>query len=381
MAKGYDQIEGLDYNETFSPVVRMATMRLLFAISAILDLEVQQMDVKTAFLNGDLNEVIYMKQPQGFIHKETENLVCLLGKSIYGLKQSPRMWNENIKSFLFKLGFVRSIKDNGLYTLQKGEIFVWLALFIDDCFLFSNNTNLLKKVKIALSNKYDMTDMGDLSSGLNLFITRDRDKKVLTLSQAKYIEKKLQQFNMSYAKPMSTPLEVNCKLECVKDISQEEEEMMKTIPYKSAVGALMYLAITSRPDISYAVSMMAQYNSMPRENHWSCVKRILRYLNGTINEGLIYEGDTSLEVVGFCDADWAGDSIKRKSRSGYIFILGNGPISWNSVKQTCIAQSSAEAEYYAGGEATTEAIWIRHILEEMGFPQRSPTKIYCDSQS
>ena len=177
------------------------------------------------------------------------------------------MWNENINSFLLKLGFIRSIKDNGLYILQKGEIFVWLALYVDDCFLFSNDIHLLKKVKEALSKYYDITDLGDLSSSLNLYITRDRDKKILTLSQAKCIEKKLQQFNLSHAKPMHTPLEANCNLHCVKEISQEEDNIMKTIPYKSVVGALMYLAIASRLDICYAVNMVAQYNSNPRQNH------------------------------------------------------------------------------------------------------------------
>ena len=180
VAKEYDQIEGLDYNENFSLVVMMATMRILFAISAILDLELQQMNVKTAFLNGDLNEVIYMQQPEGFIHNETQNLVCLLGKSIYDLKQSPKMWNEKISSFLLKLGFIMGIKDNGLYILQKGEIFLWLALYIDNFFLFSNNINLLKKVKEALSKQFDMIDLRDLSSGLNLYIIRDKDKKILT---------------------------------------------------------------------------------------------------------------------------------------------------------------------------------------------------------
>ena len=321
-----------------------------------------------------------MQQPKAFIHKETQNLVCLLGKSIYGLRQSPRMWNENINLFLLKLGFIKSIKDNGLYILQKGAIFVWLALYVDDFFLFSNDINLLKKLKKAVSKHYDMIDLRYFSSGLNLYITRDIDKKILTLSQAKYIGKKLQQFNFSHAKPMHTPLEANCNLHCVKEISQEEDNIMKTIPYKSIVEALMYLAITSRPDICYVVSMVAQYSSNPRQNHWSYVKRIFRYLNGIINYGLFYDGNGSLELIGFCDVEWTSDSINRQSKSGYIFILGNGPISEDGVKQKAIAQSSVEAEYYVAG-VTTEAIWIRHILEEMGFPQRNPTKLFCDSHS
>ena len=174
---------------------------------------------------------------------------------------------------------------------------------IDDCFLFSNDINLLKKIKKALSKHYDMTDLGDLSSGLNLYITRDRDKKILTLSQAKYIEKKFQQFSLNHAKLMHTPFEANCNLHCMKEISQKEDNIMKIIPYKSTVGALMYLAITSRLDICYAISMVAQYNSNPKQNHWSCVKRTFRYHNGTINDGLFYDENGSLELIEFCDAD------------------------------------------------------------------------------
>ena len=173
-----------------------------------------------------------------------------------------------------------------------------MALYINDCYLLNNDFNLLKKMKEVLSKKYDMINMRDHSSFLNLYITRNRDKKILSLSQAKYIEKKLQQFNLSHAKPMHTALEANCNLLCVKEISQKDEDIMKTVPYKFAVEALMYLAITSRVDICYAISMVAQYNSKLRQNHWSCIKRILRYLNGTTNNG-----NGSLKVIGFCDTD------------------------------------------------------------------------------
>ena len=180
---------------------------------------------------------------------------------------------------------------------------------------------------------------------------------------------------------MHTPLEANYNLHRVKEISQEEDNIMKTILYKSVVGALMYLAITSRLDICYAISIVAQYNSNPKQNHWSCVKRIFRYLNGTINDGLFYDGNESLELIGFYDVDWTGDPINRQSRSGYVFILGNGPISWNNVIQKAIAQFSTKAEYYTTCEAITEGIWIKHIVEEMGFLQRNPIKIFCDNQS
>jgi hypothetical protein len=187
---------------------------------------------------------------------------------------------------------------------------------------------------------------------------------------------------MENAKPMATPLETGCYSLYIQDvITKEEEEFMKNIPYKSATGSLMYLVMTSRPDIAQAVSVVSQYTTNPRTKHWSAVKRIFCYLRGTMQEGLRFKGNGNIEIIGYCDSDLGGDKQTRKSRSRYVFMLANAAIIWRSTKQKAIAQSSAEAEYMAANEATKDAIWLRHLLDEMGILQKGPMKINCDSQS
>ena len=212
------------------------------------------------------------------------------------------MWNEHIHKFLENLGFKRSIKDYGLYILSEGKIIMWLAFYIDDSFLISNDSNSTNKIKAALSKKYEMSDLEDLYSRLNMQITRKTNEYILKLNQTKYIGKILKEFNMDNAKPMATPLKTDCYSLYIQDvITKEEEEFMKNIPYKSATGSLMHLVMTSRPDIAQAVSAVSQYTTNPRTKHWSAVKRIFCYFRGTMQEGLRFKGNGNIEIIGYYD--------------------------------------------------------------------------------
>ena len=251
VAKGYSQVEGVDYDEIFSPVAKLTSIRFVLSVAAAYDLEVEQMDVKTAFLHGDLEEEIYMRQPEGFEAKGKENLVCKLKKSLYGLKQSPRMWYQKFDTYMLQLDFVRSNSDHCVYVKRAGDQFVILTLYVDDMLLIGNNMKMVKSVKNLLAKKFDMKDLRPANFILGMQITRDREKRKLWLGQEKYIKEILKKFNMMDCKPVGTPMSSGTKLsaeQCPK--TDEEIEEMARVPYASAVGSLMYAMVCTRPDIA-----------------------------------------------------------------------------------------------------------------------------------
>jgi transposase InsO family protein len=384
VAKGYAQKEGIDYNETFAPVAKMTSIRILLALAAIEDLEVHQMDVKTAFLNGDLEEEIYMDQPEGYILEGEEQLVCKLSKTLYGLKQSPRAWYKKIDEYFASQSLIKSHVDPNIYVLRRSDgSFIIIALYVDDLMLVSNDMKLLLKTKRNLAGRFEMKDLEEIHYILGVQILRNRKIRKIYLSQQKYVENVLERFGMKDCKPLATPLDSNSKL--TRDMSPqnpEEVEEMKEIPYQNAVGSLVYAMISTRADISYPVGVVSQYMANPGPQHWIAVKRILRYLQGTSNHVLQYGGSPlSLQVIGYCDADYAGDIDTRRSTTGYTFLLAGGAISWNSKKQPTVALSTTEAEYMAATHATKEAIWLQRFFKDIGFLQDSPMTIYSDNQS
>jgi hypothetical protein len=383
--KGYSQVEGIDFGEIFSPVAKLTSIRFLLSIAAAFDLEVEQMDVKTTFLHGDLEEEIYMKQPEGFVVKGKKELVCKLKKSLYGLKQSPRMWYQKFDTYILGLGFVRSRVDHCVYSKQVGNHFIYVVLYVDDMLLVGNNMDVIKEVKSQLSSKFDMKDLGAANFILGMEIKRDRANRKLWLNQRKYVEMILQRFNMHGSKPVKVPIPIGVKLstdQCPK--TQEEEEDMSHVPYASAVGSLMYAMVCTRPDIAHAVGVLSRYMSKPGKEHWTTVKRVFRYLRGTTSYGLCYQGrpglDRVVDIHGFVDADWAGDLDRKRSTSGYVFNLFGGAISWMRKRQAVVALSTTEAEYMAATHASKEAVWLQRLCSGIGLVQQA-VRLDCDSQS
>ena len=385
VAKGYSQVPGIDFGDIFSPVAKVTSIRLLLSVAAAFDFEIEQMDVKTTFLHGDLEEEIYMKQPEGFMVKGKKELVCRLKKSLYGLKQSPRMWYQKFDTYIRGLGFTRSKEDHCVYFKLIGDRVIYLVLYVDDMLLIGNDKEIIQDLKTQLFSKFDMKDLGAANYILGMEIKRDRAKRKLWLNQRKYVETILQRFNMQDSKPVNVPIPVGVKLsaeQCPK--TQEEEEDMSRVPYASAVGSLMYAMVCTRPDIAHAVGVLSRFMSNPGKEHWTAVKRVFRYLRGTSDYGLCYQGRPGLEIMldirGFVDADWAGDLDQRRSTSGYVFSLFGGAVSWMSKRQSVVALSTTEAEYIAATHASKEAVWLQRLCSSMGLVQQA-IRIDCDSQS
>ncbi|CAN6567561.1 unnamed protein product [Malus baccata var. baccata] len=340
VAKGYRQREGINYEETFSHVAMNKSIRILLAIVAYHDYEIWQMDVKTAFLNGYLEEELYMTQPEGFVSK-----------------------------------FER--------TKVVGDAVVFLVLYVDDILLLGNDTAVLSSVKVWLSKTFHMKDLGDVSYVLGIKLYRDRSRKLIRLSQSMYIDKVLSRFQMEQSKKGLLPMRHGIHLsKSMGPKTPEEIRQMSAIPYASAIGSLMYAMICTRPDIAYAVSITSRYQSNPGSEHWAAVKTVLKYLRRIKDMFLIYGGATELRVEAYTDVDFQSDVDDRSSNSGYVFTLNGGAVSWKSKKQDVIVDSTTEAEYVAAAEASKEAFWMKKFITELGVVPTitSPVTLYCDNR-
>ena len=342
------------------------------------------MDVKTAFLNGDLEEEVYMKQPEGFSSSDGEHLVCKLKKSIYGLKQASRQWYLKFHEVICSFGFEENIMDQCIYQKVNGSKTYFLVLYVDDILLASNDKGLLYKVKQFLSRHFEMKDMGDASYVIGIKIDRDRDRYVLGLSQNTYIQKVLERFGMKDCSPSVAPIVKGDKFhmnQCPRN--DLEKEQMRNIPYASAVGSMMYAQVCTRPDIAFVVGMLGRYQSNPGLDHWRAAKKVMRYLQGTKDYMLMFRHTDSLEVVGYSDADFAGCVNSCKSTSGYIFMLADGAVSWRSAKQSLIATSTMEAEFVSCFEATSHGVWLKSFISGLRLVNTisRPLRIFCDNSA
>ena len=374
VVKGYRQKEGLDYFDTYSPVTRITSIRMLIALAAVHDLKIHQMDVKTAFLNGELEEEIYMEQPEGFIVPGKEKKVCRLVKSLYGLKQAPKQWHAKFDQVMLANGFKINECDKCVYIKNVMNHEVIVCLYVDDMLIMSKEIDDINATKRMLSSKFDMKDLGvaDLILGVRII----KNPQGLALSQSHYIEKVLDKFNYLNFNVVKTPIDLSCTFK--KNEGQSDSQL----EYARVLGSLMYIMNCTRPDIACVISKLSRYTSNPNQTHWMAMKRVLGYLKWTQHYALHYNKYPAV-IEGYSDANWITGSNDVKSTSGYVFILGGGAVSWKSSKQTCIARSTMESEFIALDKAGEEAEWLQNFLKEIPFWPKpvGPICIHCDSQA
>lgn len=368
VVKGFKQRKGIDYDQTFSPVSRMATIRALLSVSARENLYLTQFDVSTAFLNGKLKEEIYMRQPDGF--SDGTSKVCRLKRSLYGLKQAPRCWNSCFEEILLQKGFVQNSADCCLFTKTVEGKKILITLYVDD--------GLVATTDEALANQF-LKELGDTlkittkpaSYYLGLEIARCKDGSIC-VSQESYTKKILERFQMSQCNPVSTPIDRSQTSETGK--VKDEDNKEKKFPYREAVGALAYLMTGTRPDIAYAVGVVSRKLENPTEADWLRVKRIFRYLKGTISYGIRYNASCTRAVLdGYSDADHAGDEQTGRSTTGVTCLFAGGAVSWLSQRQASVAISTTEAEIVAASEGARELVWLQRVFSQLTCLEGIPT--------
>jgi hypothetical protein len=371
VAKGFTQTYGLDYTETFSPVAKLNSIRIIISLAANLDWPLHQLDVKNAFLHGDLTETVYMTQPPGFESKG--ECVCHLKKSIYGLKQSPRAWFDKFSKAVVSHGMTRSQADHFVFFKKTRTGIVILVVYVDDIVITGSDKEGIQILINHLSSSFLTKDLGKLRYFLGIEVARS--KAGISLSQRKYTLDILQDTGYLGSKPVATPMELNLKL-----MPDEGDFVDDPDTYRRLVSKLIYLTIT-QPDISYAVSIVSQFMTNPRVPHMNAVIRILKYLKNAPGRGLFYRSSGHLRIEGYTDADWAGSPSDRKSTTSYCTFIGGNLVTWRSKKQSVVARSSAEAEYRAMAHTICELTWLRTVLQEFGLLTQGPTPLYCDNQA
>jgi histone deacetylase 1/2 len=373
VAKGFKQKYGVDYEDTFSPVVKSATIRLVLSLAVSRNWKLRQLDVKNAFLHGVLEEEVYMRQPPGYFDPSRRGYICRLDKALYGLKQAPRAWYARLSSKLQDLGFSASKADTSLFFYNKGGVTIYMLVYVDDIVVVSSSDSAVDALLHDLGMAFALKDLGELHFFLGIEVKKVSDG--IILSQEKYAKELIARVNMTGCKPVDTPLSTSEKLSLVDGELLSSDDSTR---YRSIVGALQYITLT-RPDISYSVNKVCQFLHAPTTIHWTSVKRILRYLQGTVSLGLRLSKSSSILVSAFSDADWAGCPDDRRSTGGFAVFFGSNLISWSARKQATVSRSSTEAEYKALANATAEVIWIQTLLKELGVPQPRAACLWCDN--
>ncbi|KAJ9541276.1 hypothetical protein OSB04_027782 [Centaurea solstitialis] len=365
---------GIDCGETISPVVKPATIRTVLALALSHSWPIHQLDVKNAFLHGNLTETVYMYQPPGFRDKHPPDHVCLLKKSLYGLKQAPRAWYQRFADYVYSIGFHHSKCDHSLFIYKQGQHTAYLLLYVDDIILVTSSDALRQTFMKLLAAEFAMKDLGPLSYFLGISVTGHNDS--LFLSQQKYASEILERAGMTSCHASSTPVDTKSKLSSTSGTLLADGRTH----YRQLAGALQYLTFT-RPDISYAVQQVCMHMHSPRSSHMNALKRILRYIKGTLSHGLYLHRLPVKYLLSYTDADWAGCPDTRRSTSGYCVYLGDNLLSWSSKRQATLSRSSAEAEYRAVANVVSETCWLRNLLLELHHPPTHATLVYCDNVS
>ncbi|KAJ9544859.1 hypothetical protein OSB04_024566 [Centaurea solstitialis] len=372
VAQGYTQEEGIDYDDVFAPIARIEAIRLFLAFASYKGFKVYQMDVKSAFLYGTIDEEVYVCQPPGFEDPKYPDRVWKLRKALYGLHQAPRAWYDTLSSYLLENKFERGVIDKTLFIKRTKTDMLLVQIYVDDIIFGSTKEDMCKEFEELMHKKFKMSSMGELTFFLGLQVKQKRDG--IFINQSKYVTTMLQKFGMNDAKPASTPMETHKHL--TADVEGEEVDVHQ---YRSMIGSLMYLT-ASRPDIMFAVCVCARFQVRPKESHLHAVKRIFKYLKGQPKLGLWYPYDNSFDLVAYTDSDYGGANLDRKSTSGGCQFLGGRLVSWQCKKQTTVSQSTTEAEYIAASQCCSQVLWIQNQMQDYRLSFLH-TPIYIDNNS
>jgi hypothetical protein len=381
VAQGFSQRPGWDYVESFAPTIRLSVVCALFALAAADDLECDSIDITTAFLNGYLEEEIYMKPPEGYEQYSTDGrlLYCLLLKALYGLKQGGRQWYLKLSEVMKEIGFRKVRSEPCVYIWEDstgGKVVV--PTYVDDCYIIGKSKNGIQHIKAQLRKRFKLRDLGPSSWFLGVDIKRNRSTHTITLSQRQYIVDMLRDFGVEDCAPVKTPMVPGLRLEKpASPFSAEEVEFMKDKPYLRAIGKLTWLANGTRPDIAYAAGVLAclraSTTARGRPSEWTAVKHLLRCIKGTMDYKLQYGPHPHpTAFASFSDADFAGDADSATSTTGFVLLMGGGAVSWSSQLQSCVAHSTTEAEFIAGESCTRDMAFFLYISEDLGTRSHHP---------
>lgn len=363
VVRGFKQDErSFNYEDIYAPVAKMTTIRTLLSVGVENDFHFHQLDIKTAFLNGKLDDEVYLNAPPGI--PLGNNKVLKLKKALYGLKQASSCWNKTIHDFLEKSGFKRSENDYCLYSKTEDNVNVFLLIYVDDLIVGSSSLDLVKKVKSELSSKFKLKDKQELKYFLGLEIDHNREEGTLKVKQSNYTMKLLKRFNMEKCSISNVPIDPS--IVNLNHVNNEQCTKFVDKPYRELIGSLMYLMLGSRPDLCFSINYFSRYQTCYSEQLWNYLKQVLKYLKGTIDYGLIYRKSNKIvNLVGYVDSDWGGDTKDRKSVSGYLLKINNNIVHWSTKKQACVALSTTESELIALCACASEGLWLKKIILDL----------------
>ena len=382
VAQGFSQVPGVDYFNTFAPVADLVFIHAVLAIVAARNLEIHQIDIKGAYLNGELTdeEVVYMKQPPGYPVSSDSSQVLQLLKSLYGLKQAGRRWYKKLVEIMEALGFKRCGVDQAMFHCRKGSTLIIVLVHVDDFTIAGTSIFLILRFKIEIAKFVKITNLGDLHWILGIEVKRIHENHTIHLSQKSYINSMLQQYGFEDLKPVSLPMETSIRLTSAQSPTMTQEiAYMCNIPYQEAVGSLMYASLGTCPDITYAVQTVSYFSKNPGQAHWEVVKHIFRYLKGSKEIWLTYGGEKR-DLKGYADAD-GSMAEDRHAISVYAFLLHRGAASWAAKRQEIVSLSKTEIEYVAVMHASKDALWLRTLITQLFDTKLEPAPLFYDNQS
>ncbi|CAI7852702.1 unnamed protein product [Closterium sp. NIES-54] len=380
VARGFNQRQGVDFFQTFSPTPKMTTLRVLLHVAAQRDYELHSLDFSTAFLQGSLHEEIWLRRPPGFTGSFPVGTQWSLRRLVYGLRQAPREWHDTLRTTLAALGFAPSAADPSLFLRTDTTLPpFYVLMYVDNLVFATADTEALAHVKSELQKRHTCTDLGELTSYLGLRITRDRAQRTITLTQSHMVQQALQRFGFTYSSQLSNPLPTGHSFSA----PPSDESVEPSGAYPELVGCLMYLRTCTRPDLAYPLSILARYVApgRHRKEHMDAAKRVLRYFCSTSGMVLVLGGRARFVLTGHADASWVDDMASQRSSQGYTFRLGSGSVSWQSTRSSSVLSSSCEVEIYAGAMAAQELCWLTYLLTDLGEAPRSPPVLYVENKA